>query len=102
MATRAIVTSQPDIACYVCGRRLLRGEQPEVFLVDGRPPNVCELCAPGAAHQGWPRGGAEGAEAEPSLQPRNRPGLFSRLRRSPQPRARGARTRGDIGAPPPS
>ena len=31
-----IVTSQPDVACDVCERRLLRGEQPDVFL-DGRP-----------------------------------------------------------------
>jgi hypothetical protein len=93
MATRAIVTSQPDIACYVCGRRLLRGEQHEVFLVDGRPQNVCELCAPRAAHQGWQRGGAQGADAEPALQPRSRPGLFSRLWRAPQPRPRGTRAR---------
>ena len=93
MATRAIVTSQPDIACFVCGRRLLRGEQPEVFLVDGRPQNVCELCAPRAAHQGWPRNGAEGLKDEPDLQQRVRPGLFSRLWRGPQPRPRGGRAR---------
>jgi hypothetical protein len=93
MATRAIVTSQPDIACFVCGRRLLRGEQPEVFLVDGRPQNVCELCAPRAAYQGWPRSGAEGAELEPAREQRTRPGLFTRLRRGPQPRARSVRAR---------
>ena len=28
MAARTIVTSQPDVACEVCERRLLRGEQP--------------------------------------------------------------------------
>jgi hypothetical protein len=55
MGTRTIVTSQPDVTCYVCERRLLRGEQPEIFLADGRPRTVCELCAPRAAHQGWLR-----------------------------------------------
>ncbi|HEV2982492.1 MAG TPA: hypothetical protein VGX51_13775 [Solirubrobacteraceae bacterium] len=98
MATRAIVTSQPDIACYVCGRRLLRGEQPEVFLVDGRPQNVCELCSPRAAHQGWPRGGAEDADTQPELQQRIRPGLFSRLWRGPQPRQRSTRARAPVAA----
>ncbi len=56
MATRSIVTSQPDVACDVCERRLLRGEQPDVFLDAGEPRMVCELCAPRAAHQGWLRG----------------------------------------------
>ncbi len=50
-----IVTSQPDIACDVCGRRLLRGEQPDVFLAGGRRQTVCELCAPRAAQEGWLR-----------------------------------------------
>ena len=55
MATRVIVTSQPDVACDVCGRRLLRGEQPDVFLAGGRRRTVCELCAPRASHEGWLR-----------------------------------------------
>jgi hypothetical protein len=55
MATRTIVTSQPDVACSVCERRLLRGEQWEVFLDGGRPRTVCELCAPRAVHAGWLR-----------------------------------------------
>ena len=55
MATRTIVTSQPDVACDVCARRLLRGEQPDVFLGAGRRRIVCELCAPRAAHEGWMR-----------------------------------------------
>ncbi len=55
MATRMIVTSQPDIACDVCGRRLLRGEQPDMFLAGGRRRTVCELCAPRASHEGWLR-----------------------------------------------
>ncbi len=55
MATRMIVTSMPDVACDVCGRRLLRGEQPDVFLAGGRRRTVCELCAPRATHEGWLR-----------------------------------------------
>lgn len=55
MATRAIVTSQPVLACDMCGRRLLRGERPETFRVGGEPRIVCELCAPRAAFDGWLR-----------------------------------------------
>jgi hypothetical protein len=55
MATRTIVTSQPDVACDVCERRLLRGEHADVFLAAGRRRTVCELCAPRAAHEGWMR-----------------------------------------------
>jgi hypothetical protein len=55
MATRSIVTSQPDVACDVCGRRLLRGEHADLFLAAGRRRTVCELCAPRAAHEGWLR-----------------------------------------------
>jgi hypothetical protein len=55
MATRAIVTSQPDVACGICLRRLLRGEQPEVFLAGGQRRTVCELCGPRASDEGWLR-----------------------------------------------
>jgi len=55
MTTRSIVTSQPDVACDVCARRLLRGEQPDYFIADGRRRLVCELCAPRATHEGWLR-----------------------------------------------
>ena len=82
MTTRAIVTSQPDVACYVCGRRLLRGEHPEVFLADGEARTVCELCAPRAAHEGWPRE-HEGPplSAQPPRGRRGR-GILARLRHS--------------------
>ncbi|HEY7891662.1 MAG TPA: hypothetical protein VIC05_05580 [Solirubrobacteraceae bacterium] len=49
------MTSQPDVACEICGRRLLRGERPEVFLAGGQRRTVCELCAPRAAYEGWLR-----------------------------------------------
>jgi hypothetical protein len=55
MSTRVIVTSQPTVACDVCERSLLRGEQPDIFLAAGRRLTVCELCAPRAAHEGWIR-----------------------------------------------
>jgi len=90
MSTRAIVTSQPDVACYVCGRRLLRGEQPEMFLADGAPQTVCELCAPRAAHHGWPRGGGEEqAVSPPVVRSRRSGGLLGRLRDAARPAGRG-------------
>jgi hypothetical protein len=55
MAARTIVTSHPDVACDVCGRRLLRGEQPDVFVGGGQRRMVCELCTTRAAHEGWRR-----------------------------------------------
>jgi hypothetical protein len=82
MATRSIVTSQPDVACDVCERRLLRGEQPEVFLAAGQPRIVCELCAPRAAHQGWTRSTDEHALSAAPLRTRRARGLFERLRQT--------------------
>jgi hypothetical protein len=84
MATRSIVTSQPDVACDVCERRLLRGEQPDLFLDAGQPRIVCELCAPRAAHQGWKRGSAEHAASAVPLRTRRARGLFERLRATRQ------------------
>jgi hypothetical protein len=95
MSTRTIVTSQPDVACYVCERRLLRGEHPEVFLVDGAAETVCELCAPRAAHQGWPRGEEAEVTAAPVVASRRGNGFFSRLRGSARPT-----TRRRLAAPP--
>ncbi|MHB8233877.1 MAG: hypothetical protein ACYDHT_04415 [Solirubrobacteraceae bacterium] len=80
MATRSIVTSQPDVECAVCERRLLRGEQPDLFLDAGQPRMVCELCAPRAAHQGWKRGSAEHLASSAPLRTRRGRGLFERLR----------------------
>ncbi|HEY2180616.1 MAG TPA: hypothetical protein VGH09_02985 [Solirubrobacteraceae bacterium] len=82
MTTRAIVTSQPDVTCDVCERRLLRGEQPDVFLADGQPRMVCELCAPRAAHQGWKRGSQESELVSAPPPARRGRRLFERLRQS--------------------
>jgi hypothetical protein len=80
MATRSIVTSQPDVACDVCGRRLLRGELPDVFLAGGRRRTVCELCAPRAAHEGWLREADRHSVSLPAARSRRGRNLFERLR----------------------
>jgi hypothetical protein len=79
MATRMIVTSQPDIACDVCGRRLLRGEQPDVFLAGGRRRTVCELCAPRARAEGWRRETDHHSVSLPPARPRRGRNLLERL-----------------------
>jgi hypothetical protein len=85
MTTRTIVTSQPDVACDVCARRLLRGEQPDVFLVAGRRRTVCELCAPRAVHEGWQRETEDSSLTLPALRSRRGRGLFDRLRQVGRP-----------------
>jgi hypothetical protein len=90
MATRTIVTSQPDIECEVCERRLLRGEQPNVFLAAGRRRIVCELCAPRAAHEGWMRETDSQSLSMPPMRPRRGRSLFDRLRQVGKPAGAGA------------
>jgi hypothetical protein len=80
MATRLIVTSQPDVACDVCERRLLRGELPDVFLAGGQRRTVCELCAPRAAHEGWLREADRHSVSLPPSRVRRGRNLFERLR----------------------
>jgi len=99
MATRTIVTSQPDVACDVCERRLLRGEQPDVFLAAGRRRIVCELCAPRAAHEGWLRETDGESVSLPPLRPRRGRSLFDRLRGAGAMKPTGAQT--DAGSPTP-
>jgi hypothetical protein len=93
VATRAIVTSQPDVECDVCARRLLRGEQPEVFLAAGDRRTVCELCAPRATHEGWQRETGDQAVNLPPLRPRRGRNLFERLRLLGRPAPAPARAR---------
>jgi len=87
MATRSIVTSQPDVACEVCERRLLRGEQPDVFIAAGRRRLVCELCAPRAAHEGWQRERDTQAVSVAPLRPRRGRTIIERLRHIGRPAA---------------
>ncbi|HXB16158.1 MAG TPA: hypothetical protein VNV44_10510 [Solirubrobacteraceae bacterium] len=96
MTTRTIVTSQPDVACDVCARRLLRGEQPDYFIADGERRLVCELCAPRAAHEGWLRETDAAADVTlPPMRPRRGRSLLDRLigsgRSTEAPGARGER-----------
>jgi hypothetical protein len=85
MATRTIVTSQPDVECDVCERRLLRGEQPDVFVAAGRRRIVCELCAPRAAHEGWLRETDSQSLTLPPMRPRRGRSFFERLRQVGRP-----------------
>jgi len=52
---RDIRTNQTDVACDVCGRTLLRGEEAVPFLAGGARRQVCELCTTRATHEGWIR-----------------------------------------------
>jgi hypothetical protein len=85
MATRSIVTSQPDVTCDVCDRRLLRGEHPETFLAAGQRRTVCELCAPRATHEGWLRESGSPSVSVAPLRPRRGRNLFDRLRQAGKP-----------------
>jgi hypothetical protein len=85
MATRTIVTSHPDVACDVCERRLLRGEQPDIFLAAGRRRTVCELCAPRAAHEGWMRERDSHEVTLPPMRARRGRSFLERLRQAGRP-----------------
>src|SRR3954451_12134527 len=81
MTTRQIATNQSAVACDVCGRTLLRGEEPAVFLAGGARRNVCELCTPRAAHEGWIREGVGDEALSAHQRGRDRGGsIFKRLR----------------------
>ena len=85
VAARTIVTSHPDVACDVCGRRLLRGEQHDVFLGAGQRRLVCELCTSRATHEGWRRE-TEAHTARPrSDRPQRARSLLGRLRQRREP-----------------
>ena len=78
MTPREIRTDDVSIQCAVCGRSLLRGEEPEHYLHDGKRRDVCELCTGRAEREGWIRE-AEGAQIG-ARAARDRRGLISRLR----------------------
>src|SRR2546421_8045762 len=92
MATRTIVPSQPDVACDVCERRLLRGEQSDVFLVTGRRRTVCELCVPRAVQEGWLRESDRQSVSLPPLRPRRGRSLLDRLLHAGRPAAEASET----------
>lgn len=88
MATRAIVTSHPVVACDICGRRLLRGESPDVFLAAGQRRIVCELCVPRAAAEGWLREADNHAAGVRPSRSRRTGSLLGRLRQLREPAER--------------
>ena len=55
MPPKAIRPETEAVSCAVCGRRLLQGERPEIYLAGGARRTVCELCTVRANHQGWIR-----------------------------------------------
>jgi hypothetical protein len=85
MAARTIVTFHPDVACDVCGRRLLRGERPDVFLGGGQRRMVCELCTPRATHEGWRREVEEQLASPRTQGPQRGRSLLGRLRQLREP-----------------
>ncbi|HTD58419.1 MAG TPA: hypothetical protein VK672_05945 [Solirubrobacteraceae bacterium] len=98
MATRAIVTSHPVVACDVCGRRLLRGESPDVFLAGGQRRTVCELCVPRAAAEGWLREADDHASSVRPTRSRRAGSLLGRLRQLREPAQRPLRREGQTPA----
>lgn len=91
MATRTILTSHPALSCDVCARTLLRGEHADIYLQSGQRRNVCELCAPRAAQEGWRREREIDPESRVPAHERPARGLLRRLRRgAPVPLAAAA------------
>jgi hypothetical protein len=80
MARRSISTNAPVVNCDVCGRTLLPGETPYVFLAAGEKRNVCELCTQRASHEGWIREGFDDATVRSGAHNGRSRGLLSRLR----------------------
>jgi hypothetical protein len=80
MARRSISTNAPVVNCDVCGRTLLPGETPYVFLAAGEKRNVCELCTQRASHEGWIREGLDDATVRSGAHNGRSRGLLSRLR----------------------
>jgi|HubBroStandDraft_3_1064219.scaffolds.fasta_scaffold39211_2 hypothetical protein len=91
MVTRAIVTSHPVVACDVCGRSLLRGESPDVFLAGGQRRTVCELCVPRASAEGWLREADDHAASAREPRGRRSGSLLGRLRQLREPSERSPR-----------
>jgi hypothetical protein len=89
---KSITTSHAAVACDVCGRTLLRGEQADVFLSGGSRRTVCELCTGRATHEGWIREGLELAAGSRRGDARRR-SLLGRL-------GRGRRENGHDALPP--
>ncbi|MEJ7797920.1 MAG: hypothetical protein WKF42_05430 [Solirubrobacteraceae bacterium] len=80
MTRKSITTTRAAVACDVCGRTLLRGEDANPFIAGGERRMVCELCTARAANEGWIREGADIALAARRNGPRGGRTLLGRLR----------------------
>jgi hypothetical protein len=78
--TRDIRTTDAFTACDVCGRTLLRGEKPEVYLNGGARRSVCELCKERAIQEGWVREGTVPAYDDNGSSSERRRSIFGRFR----------------------
>jgi hypothetical protein len=78
---KSISTNQDVVACDICGRTLLRGEQADVFLHGGSRRNVCELCTSRAVHEGWIREGLDAGTGRRGADRRGARSLLGSLRR---------------------
>ncbi len=81
MTRKSISTNQEVVACDICGRTLLRGEQADVFLHGGSRRTVCELCTSRAVHEGWIREGLDAATGRRGGDRRSARSLLGSLRR---------------------
>ncbi|HEX4106816.1 MAG TPA: hypothetical protein VHX88_01700 [Solirubrobacteraceae bacterium] len=82
MAPKQISTSTYTSVCDVCGRTLLSGERPEVYVAGGDRRLVCELCVGRAMHEGWVREGAMRATHERTRERSGGRSLLGRLARA--------------------
>jgi len=80
VATKDIRPSTAIVICDVCGRTLLRGEHPEIYIDGGARRSVCDLCKPRALHEGWLREGTVPTYDASQDASRRRGGFLSRLR----------------------
>ncbi|MBJ7330255.1 MAG: hypothetical protein JHC95_10180 [Solirubrobacteraceae bacterium] len=85
MSRKQITTRHQTVACGVCGRTLLRGEQAEPYLAGGSRRMVCELCTQRATQGGWIREGLGNAPGVGDEGRDRRGSLLRRLRRRETP-----------------
>jgi len=73
VSTKAIRPSAQHTTCDVCGRTLLRGENPDAYVAGGERRWVCDLCTTRALHEGWVREGTVPQyDRDPSARDRRR------------------------------
>src|SRR6059058_3310480 len=78
---KELKTDEEPVACDICGRTILKGEQTEPFLAPGgRRKTVCELCIPRADHEGWIRESAQNDIPATRARPQQRRSIVGRLR----------------------